>query len=261
MLNELQKRLLEELIIRYNYTDAYHLIVNEDPDEKQAVTRLLKSCKHALNFSFDDAYHAIIDLGESNKDSKKIGDMKKDLMLLVEGNPDAIFSELVENIRLQLHAERYIDFIGRVYRLKEAILKYIFIKNHIDKNRFSFRSEIVSKKAILKILRKKYRIYNPNLSYGITTYIGKNLKKNTKYIEVLDILNSQKLDEIMELRHDSIIGHGFRGVGKNHVAAIFGNPYHIIDDFTDCLEMIDINIQKNKYDKLNKYMLDLLNHL
>ncbi len=97
---------------------------------------------------------------------------------LYDGDPNAMFSELLENIKFKIVNEEFIDFLSRVYRCKEAIFKYIFVKKHRNLKRFSLLIDIMQKRNILKILRKKYKIFNSNIVYGITTYINRNLKMN-----------------------------------------------------------------------------------
>lgn len=248
--------IIKALIERYDYAGAIELI--EDIEDVDIIgIKLLYSCKYAINFDFDSAYNALFDI-EDEKLNKIIVSLKNNLKELIEGRPNTIFSELLENTKIQLDNRRYIDFLSRIYRLKEAILKYIFAKNHVDKKRFSFRTEAVSKRMIIKILRKKYKIFNPNLSFAISSYVNKYLNKDKRYNEVLGVLNSNKMNEIIELRHECIAGHGFKGVNRKEFVKIYGNPYSVIDDFYMVLEKIGVNIHKNKYDKINRYILELL---
>ncbi|TCO73822.1 hypothetical protein [Marinisporobacter balticus] len=251
--------ILESLIRRYDYAGAIELI-GKIEDVNKNVIKLLYSCKYAINFDFQSAYYVVSDLLdiEDANVHKRVTSLKDNLKELIDGRPDAIFSELLENTKIQLDNRRYIDFLSRVYRIKEAILKYIFAKNHVDKNRFSFRTEVVSKRMIIKILRKKYKIFNPNLSFAISSYITKYLNKDKRYNTALDVLNSNKMNEMIELRHECIAGHGFKGVNRKELVKIYGNPYAVIDDFYMVLEKIGVNIRENKYDKINGYILELL---
>ncbi|MCT4619996.1 MAG: hypothetical protein N4A62_11480 [Marinisporobacter sp.] len=246
---------VEALIDRYDYAGVIE-ILEEMNQVDQNLIKLIYSCKHAMNFDFKLAYYELSRI-ENISSNKKIINLKKNLQELMDGRADAIFSELIENTKIQLENRRYIDFLSRVYRLKEAILKYIFVKNHIDKNKISFRTEAVSKRMILKILRKKYKIHNPNLSFAISNYMNKYLK-DPRYEDVLKILNSNKINEIIELRHESIAGHGFIGVNRKDLVNIYGNTQGIIDDFCDVLERIGVSIRVNKYEKINAYIIELL---
>lgn len=247
------KIILKEFMDRYDYAGAVAYAEKMEMTDEQTM-RLLNSCKHAMNFDFKSALNELWTFNKNMDADKKIEEIRTNLQDLIDGKPDAIFSELIENTSIQLVNHRYIDFLSRVYRLKEAIMKYIFVKNHIDKNKFSFMSEIVSKRTILKILRKKYKIYNPNLSFAIESYVSKYLNKDKRYGEVLEILGSNKMDEVIELRHECIAGHGFKGVNRDSLTRIYGNPYYIIDDFLRALEKIGVRVHQNKYNKINGYI-------
>ncbi|QEK11777.1 hypothetical protein FQB35_05010 [Crassaminicella thermophila] len=251
-MDKINYAICKALIDRYDYAGAIEWIKKNENVDKDII-KLLYSCKYAINFDFESAYYVLSEIKD-----KRIGYLKENLKELKDGRADAIFSELIENTQIKLINGKYIDFLSRIYRLKEAILKYIFAKNHIDKNKFSFMTEVVSKRMILKILRKKYKIYNPNLGFAISSYINKYLSKDKRYEEVLKILNATKMNEIIELRHACIAGHGFRGINREKIIRIYGSPLNIIDDFCIALEKIGVTIRRNKYAKINKYILERL---
>jgi len=248
-------RLIEKLIERFDYRGAIEIMEMED-DLNLRTLKVLYCCKYRLNFDFESALNEVVDLIENQIKDKQIMNLKINLEALIAGKPNEIFSELLENTKIQLVNRRYLDFLSRVYRMKEAVLKYIFVKNHVGKDQFSFMTEVVSKRMILKILKKKYKIYNPNLSFAITSYINKYLKKDKRYSKVLEILNSDKMDKIIELRNDCISGHGFKGVNKEVLENIYGDPFDIINDFIFVLKKMDVKIVKISYDKINSYMIN-----
>jgi hypothetical protein len=239
-----------KLIDRYDYGGALE-ILNEKGMIDTDSALIIKSCKYAVNFDFKTAHGILRGLSEEKKNEKDIIKLTKNLQQLIDGDPTAIFSELIENIEFQLVNEEYIDFLGRVYRFKEAIFKYIFVKNHLNKNKFSFLIDAMSKQRILKILRKKYKIFNTNLIYGISTYIDKYLSRKKNYVNIVRLLNSEKMISLIALRNNSIVGHGFRGVSSEDIKKAYGNPYNVVDDFKYCLNLLDINVSKNKYICIN----------
>ncbi|MBI9013550.1 MAG: hypothetical protein JEZ08_15055 [Clostridiales bacterium] len=251
---------IRQLINRYDYGGALDLLKDLDFGETDAAA-LVNSCRYAVNFDFKTAKHILTDLPEERKAQSEVKVMIKNLDSLIDGHPDAMFSELMENIKFQIVNEEYIDFLGRVYRFKEAILKYIFVKNHIGKSRFSLISLHMEKREVLKKLRKKYKIYNSNLMFGITTYIHRYLKKEFKYSEIEKILNSDHMNSLIELRNDSIVGHGFKGVSVDDIYRFYGNPYNVLDDFDKCLKKLDIKLFRYKYSIINEYIETLLDEL
>lgn len=250
-----------KLIDRYDYGGALD-ILSEQGLEKTDVAILMDSCRYAINFDFKKANRILGDISPRLKDGNAIKKLSKNLRELYEGDPHAIFSELLENIKFQIVNEEFIDFLGRVYRCKEAIFKYIFVKKHLNLNRFSFLIDTMQKRSILKILRKKYKIFNSNLVYAITTYINRNLKNEPKYMEIAKILNSEKMNDLIELRNNSIVGHGFTGVSIDDIYRVYGNPYNVLDDFNECFNKLDISLNRYKYSQINEMIkkeLDRLN--
>jgi len=248
------------LIRRYDYGGALELMKEKGLQHSPSAI-IMNSCRYAVNFDFKKARTILRDLPLEIKKSEAVMILDKSLEQMIAGDPDAIFSELMENLKFQIVNEEFIDFLGRVYRFKEAILKYVFAKTFINKNRFSFTEPIMEKRVIIKHLRKKYKIFNSNLMYGITTYITRYLDKNSKYAEVEKLLNSGKMDNLMELRNSSIVGHGFVGVSIDDIYRTYGNPYNVLDDFDLILNKLDIDLLRYKYSLINDYIVEELSKM
>ena len=242
-----------KLIDRYDYGGALELLNQNDLDESD-VAIIIDSCRYAINFDFKTARYLINQISDGKKKDVEIVFLKKNLEDLIYGESGAIFSELIANIEFQIVNEEYIDFLGRVYRFKEAILKYIFVSKNLNRDRFSFHFELMNKRSIMKILRKRYKIFNSNLIYALDIYFNKYLSDDYNVQKVKNIMNSSKMDNLMDLRNNSIVGHGFVGVSVDDIHRLYGNPYNVIDDFIICLNLIDINLVQNKYVRLNDFI-------
>ncbi|MGB3366396.1 MAG: hypothetical protein WBA54_02830 [Acidaminobacteraceae bacterium] len=251
---------IKKLIDRYDYGGALEIMKEEELDHTDAAM-LMDSCRSAVNFDFKNAKRSLYALSPEFKNKKEVKEIEINLDNLIKGKPDDMFSELLENIKFQIVNEEYIDFLGRVYRFKEAIFKYMFIKKHLNKSDFYLLSPLVSKRNILKILRKQYKIYNSNLVYGLTTYFGRHAKDDYKCMKVVKILNSDKLNELIEVRNESIVGHGFIGVSADEIYKVYGNPYNVLDDFKTCLELLDIRLNRYKYSNINNLIKSRLDYI
>lgn len=239
-----------KLVQRYDYSGALE-IMNDQGLESSSAAVLMDSCRYAVNFDFITAKRLLRTLPAELQKESEVRWLKENLRDLISGEIEPVFSELLENIRFKIVNQEFIDFLGRVNRCREAIFKYMFVKKHINRNQFNFHVEVMQKRTILKMLRKQYKIYNNNLVFGISTYINRNMKVDYKYSEVEKILNAPKMGDLIELRNDSIVGHGFVGVGKEEIYKVYGNPYWILDDFKTCLSLLDLDIESRKYDRLN----------
>lgn len=251
---------IKKLIDRYDYGGALEIMQEEGLDHTDAAM-LMDSCRSAVNFDFKNAKRSLYSLSPEFKNKKEVKEIERNLDNLIKGKPDDMFSELLENIKFQIVNEEYIDFLGRVYRFKEAIFKYMFVKKHLNKSDFYLLTPMVSKRNILKILRKQYKIYNSNLVFGLTTYFGRHAKEDYKYMEVVKILNSDKLSELIEVRNESIVGHGFIGVSVDEIYKVYGNPYNVLDDFKICVEALDIRLNRYKYANINNLIKSRLDYI
>lgn len=252
-----------KLIDRYDYGGALELL-SECGLENTDAAILMDSCRYAVNFDFKTARQLLYNASDELLESKDLKALIRNLNDLVDGEPEAIFSELMENVKFQIVNEEYIDFLGRIYRFKEAVMKYMFAIRHANRTRFSFHLPLMSKRYILKTLRKQYKIFNSSLIFAITTYFYRNAKEEKKTIEIVRLLNSEKMLALIDLRNESIVGHGFVGVSVDDIYRVYGNPYNILDDFRVCLEHLDIQINRYKYAKINdliKEQLEALNRM
>ena len=251
-------QIIKKLIERYDYCGAYEILKELHHEDSDAGV-LLNSCRYAVNFDFIMAKKVLTLLSEETKHNDMGKFIRHNVDELADGFPDALFSELLENLKFQIKNEELIDFLGRVYRFKEAIYKYMFIKKHLNNRKFSLHVRFMQKKEILKILRNHYKIFNNNLIFAINAYFKKHSNEEPEVMEIIKILNSEKMNQLIELRHESLIGHGFRGVSFEEIQRVYGNPYMILDDFRACLDALDVNVYRFKYAMINDYILDVLN--
>ncbi len=249
-----------KLIERYDYGGALDLLT-EIGAENTPLGILMDSCRYAINFDFNMSLKILNHLSDEQKEHKEIQYLTSNLQDLIDGQADAVFSELLENTKFQIVAEQYIDFLGRVYRFKEAIYKYMFIITYMNRNDFSMLQPIFQKKYILKTLKHRYNIRNYNLIYGIDAYLKKNHPYDENIKAITKMLNSDRMMALLSLRNNSIVGHGFCGVSSLQLQAAYGNPYQVIEDFKTCLKKVNIKYVDDKYIRLNKLMKTWLNEI
>ena len=75
---------------------------------------------------------------------------------------------------------------------------------------------------------------------------------------VVEILNNERLEELIKLRNESPVGHGFRGVSKEEIESIYGDPTEVIQDLIKACELLDLGITVNKYDNINEIAIQMI---
>ncbi len=258
MINEYQEYAISKFLKRYDY-NAVLEILEECGVISGDLYFLTMSCAYSINFNFDKSLECILKVSEKNLNKEGISNIKSNLENLKNGHPEEILSELIENIKIQIINKEYIDFLGRLYRVKESLLKYIFVttKEGATKD-VNMNSYSLSKKNILYLLKKKYNIYNSNLMHGINNYVNRYLKKDNKLEKAIKILNNQRLENLMHLRNDSPIGHGFKGVSKEEIEEIYANPLDVMQDLVKTCELLNLEIKIDKYDNINEFIIHML---
>jgi hypothetical protein len=257
-LDKSQEYVISKFLQRYDY-DAVLDILDEAGIIDGDLYLLMESSKYAVNFDFKKALASINKMSEQMLSRREIKKLISNLDNLNIGEPEDILSELIENMKIQIVNEEYIDFLGRLYRLKEAVFKYIFVSTKESKTyKVYMHGYMVSKKNILYTLKKKYNIYNGNLIHGITQYINKHLKKTKRMDKVVEILNSERLENLIKLRNESPVGHGFKGVSKEDIEDIYGNPMEVVQDLVKACELLDLGIKMDKYDNINEMAIHMI---
>lgn len=245
------------LVTRYDYGGALEILKNEGLQNSDAFF-LVDMCRHAVNFDFSTAKNSIVDISKKRQKTDAYKTIKDNLEALDQGEPGALLTELLENLKFQIVNEEYIDFLGRVYRFKEAIYKFLFIKTQMKDRPFTFQSRFMQKKEILKVLRNHYKIYNGNLVFALNSYFTKHASRDDATGFVLKVMNTESMNQLIELRHDSLIGHGFKGVSLAEITEVYGNPYHVLDDFRACITALRIPIFNYKYTFVNDVIFEWL---
>ena len=165
-LNKEQEYVISKFLERYDYGGVLE-ILEESGIEDGDLYLLIKSCKYAVNFDFRSALKIMQSMEFQSISRGDVQSLVTNLENLIEGEPEDLMSELIANIKIQIVNEEYIDFLGRLYRLKEALFKDIFVNTKENKKyKVCMHGKMVSKKNIQYTLKKKYNIYNGNLIHG-----------------------------------------------------------------------------------------------
>lgn len=278
------RKALEKMAEHYDFGGIVELLREDERPAIEQLCKLAECMQYRLYFDFKDA-QACLDAVNQDIVPKQLQDLVNELSgtlkpLLEEkdsfsnGVPEKDRAEWIEfqkkllmeisvNARVKWNAGQYVDFLGRMFRLQEGILRIFFeeqtgystdkdrypedfqnwctIKGeefirHFESNPYNgqFKS-IPSRKALLEFMR-----------YWAKTRLD--------HSEILTYCN--KIDHLASLRNQSILAHGNKPISVETVERIYGkkvwqNVAKIarIWDLTDNYQQFDLvlNIIKENY--------------
>ncbi len=172
-----------------------------------------------------------------------------------KGDPSAVFSELLWSLKIQMIQGQGADFLGRVYRFNEAYFKYIFARHEVDGPVDLFHN-MFEENRILNRLRRKYKIGTGNIIFGVERYIRQYHKWDKKVLQAIDRLTGPQMKAIVELRHNSVVGHGFQPASIESIREIYPDPDELVLIMRQALEDADVRIYDSKYYRLNRAILE-----
>jgi len=262
ILREYRKTLLLELVRNFDYAAMSDHLDDKSDDEK-FISTLCQYARHRLYFDVSTAQSiARQAVGEFRSSEKNMyEDFLIDLKKLEQRNHAYLIAELFHNIVIKYIRREFVDFLGRLYRFKEAVLTYFIetalgITTEMDmktgrpaaffqwvENNYNFQQFVKSEKT-----RYGTPIDIKNFGVPLLMVCFKYLKvrcPKTSYQKTYNIL--QKIENLLDLRNRSIIGHGFRGVSENIIREQYDGE--IIDDLGsivgDIFHMIGISRPDN----------------
>ena len=167
-----------------------------------------------------------------------------------------LISLLIENAIIKWENGEYVDFIGRVFRIEEAILRMIIEKEYnISTNKDNktktypeFEKFLKENKEIIEYLKRNkwnetcvpnIKILSWIFEYNVKEVKNKNWVK--KYGKIYNfIINLEKLSD---LRNKSILAHGFIGVSEENILEKYNesnnNKNKLIEDLNEIKEIIN----------------------
>ncbi|MCF7891038.1 hypothetical protein K9M78_07455, partial [Candidatus Bipolaricaulota bacterium] len=226
----LTKQSVQTLIEQGEYGAGINLLEKESIPGREKLVNLLDYGRHRLYFNFEGARSAYSAL-ESHLSSIERKELE-DLFALEVNDLEDKLIELGWNTIVKLDREEYVDFVGRLFRFQEALSEYVFEsetgqeidwESKSEGNR-DFRKTLSNYPDLVEEIRKEVKLdLGENLE---------NLRINTTVLHVCfrhfvkeDGERWGQLWEIYKksrrvvdnLRHYTIVAHGFQGVSKKRI--------------------------------------------
>ena len=159
----------------------------------------------------------LIILQELSKEPKNLDERIKKYGLLID--------LLIDNARIKWDNGEYVDFIGRIFRIEEALLRVIFereFKIGTDKESFEdFKKFLIEHEEIIEFIEKELELKElepkptRKVLFGILMYMVKKMGKGKELKNIYE--PTKKIEKLGNLRNNSIIAHGFEGISKEDI--------------------------------------------
>lgn len=240
---------LQILLKKYHY----NLLLDFGVKKNTFLYDLVMIGEHSMNFDFEKA-EVIFERIKGKVDHKLEEVLRLNFKDLKRGDVSAVFSELLWSMKVQKERGEYIDFLGRVYRFNEAFFKFIYVHYEM-KGDVDLFDPIFEEKGILQDMKRKHKIYNGNVIFAVEEYVKKKHRGNKQLMNVVKELTSNDMKDLIEMRHESVVGHGFKPVSEAMISEVSGSPENVISHITEALSVMGVRIYNSKYTRLNDVII------
>ncbi|MBS3765263.1 hypothetical protein KGY71_01955 [Candidatus Bipolaricaulota bacterium] len=228
----LTKQSIQTLINQGEYGAALNLLEKESIPGREKLVHLLDYGRQRLYFNFEGAKKAYSELEShlSSIERKELGDL---FTLEVKDLQDKLI-ELGWNTIVKLERQEYVDFVGRLFRFQEALAEYVFEsetgqeidwESKTEGNR-DFRKTLWNYPDLVEEIRKEVKLdlgenlenlrINTTVLHVCFRYFVK--KDGERWGQLWEVYKKSRRI-VDNLRHYTIVAHGFQGVSKERIEA------------------------------------------
>ncbi|WP_298814731.1 hypothetical protein [Chloroflexus sp.] len=254
------------------------------------IVNMLEYAVYREAFDFRRALQAIEQAERQASGSVRqlCAELHHNLRQLSERNdPAALLREVFYSAEIACRNGRYAGMLGRIFRFQEGALRLI-VERYLgvptdmsravkESNLARYLEQIDSHPALRDYLEQQ-TIDNKPLRYrdgpnrpvmqamirfvieGGARADGQPFanKKDRNRLQTVNHLLGQ-LDTLADLRNQSVIAHGYAGVSREEIDAIYkGGPEKIIEDLREMMYQLDIDKQPSPFDRVVQTIQDAL---
>ena len=237
---------------------------------------LARLALYRLNFDFQRARAVAAKLVACEQEDIRTYGLRveADLKKLLMKDLSRLILELYHNAAIKFHREEYLDFIGRLSRFQEAVLRYLvetselMLKTDIDKDERHFtvfQASVRQHPRLVEYLEQQ--IYeNDKLNWEqpyipclmkILEYLARegDPERRAQRTEVVDGL--REIGRLVPLRNKSPLGHGFEGVSVEAIRErVAGFSPERLRDIIHGIGLV--GNEDNPYDRVNALVVNAL---
>jgi hypothetical protein len=169
--------------------------------------------------------------------------------------------ELYFNLRLKYRSGEYVDFLSRLFRLHEAVLRYLFEQEasiSTDKGgEKTFRDYIRARPPLQDFLDKHKLEYWPTTRVlaAILDFWVTREQKGPQYGPVHRWI--QRLEKLSDLRHKSIGAHGYLGISQQEITERW-NSASVVEDLAKVLGHVGLTLEDDPFIRVSLLLREAL---
>lgn len=198
--------------------------------------KMLQAKGHRLLFDFESSQMLFNEVKDKLPEHlEEIHSAIDELEKLKNKDRYALIHELYENMLVKWEQGAYVDVLGRLFRFEEAVLRFVVenefnISTEKDENDLRFKSDVSSNNDLKNFLDKNGINYDtPNrlcLFMMLRFLISKNPDRTNLKI-ITDTI--KKIKKLSDLRNAAIMAHGFEGISRDRINALYDSDELIGD--------------------------------
>lgn len=235
------------------------------------ICRLAAAASDRMNFDFAESFRKLKELRESLiPPSDQLNALCYEGSRLVDGNDIEALRDLYWNAKLKWDRGEYADFLGRVWRLREAALYREVGRlcgEPLDKDgkvlkRWIEDSAQAGLKAHLALQRLAIEMNNKVLQ-SCLVYVGANGRGLTRE-EAASVAavneTTRFLEKASALRNKSIIAHGYEGLSRDRILDALGvpnDPEAMFERLRDLLAAVGVTVGEDPFARFAELIEDL----
>jgi len=263
ILKNYEHEALQRLVERYDF-DA----ISKNENYPEIIRKLAECACYRMNFDFYNYKQCISDTNQSYSELssyENIGILQEDADNLFRKSPEAVFNEIYWNAVIMWKRNECANFIGRVWRIKEAVMQYALIDiincpwkeiTEKFKNKFiewarndkDFIDHLINNRneyGLKDKVTKEHIIPSSPILNASVDFLAQggsaNSKSNINFEGLSDTI--KKLNKFSNMRNNSIIAHGFEPISKQQIEK--NNKEDILNILQELIKSIGIQISDN----------------
>lgn len=263
-----------QLIQQHNFFGAITLL---EGSVDQNIIELLRYAKYREDFNFDMARDILITIQHEVDGSLRdlVRSIQHTAYQINQADLKFLLVELYYNAQMTYTNGRYADFLGRIFRFQETVLRYLiettfnistdYSKEYKAENLAQF-NQLLADDLVLHAYLEQAKIGDQKLDYqhfsvpvmiSLINFLTKTSDQRylTKpqqgiYKGLLEMIN--KITSLGQMRNQSIIAHGFQGVSKEKIneAMQLKPDQNPLDVLRNILAKMQIDIHESPFQQI-----------